>query len=290
MIPIALLGLATVYSGPFVSSRLERPNVLRNDSWEEHTVSNGSGSQVFPQIPSLTNPWLGPTTACSCAECAGAESHRFSWAPGHHLTSLLFRHTQTNDPERFMGKGVPLTSTSWLNRPVHAGWFMGGLIADNLVDSQAVPEHGFFGGYRLGYDFDHYWGSETRFGFAHVGLRDNPGLSRDFFWDVHLLRYPWGDSRWRPYASVGLGLANFRFTDNQSVKFNEVSLHVPIGFGLKYYHKKWLALRVDALDNIAIGTGGRNNMHNVSLTGGIEVHFGGWRRAYYPWNPSIHYW
>ena len=110
------------------------------------------------------------------------------------------------------------------------------------------------------------------------------------FADVHLLRYPWGDSRWRLYASVGLGLANVRFTDNQDTQFNEVLLHVPVGCGLKYFYKKWCALRIDVMDNIAIGKGGVNDLHNVSLTGGIEVHFGGWRRAYAPWNPSFHYW
>ena len=288
MSTFALLGLAAILSAPASYSALDPPNGWQSDQWPGQTAAGPNRPHVFSQIPLLAGPPFASTNNCSCDECAG--SHRFAWAPGSHLGSMLFGHTQPNDPERYMGKGDPLTGTSWRNRPLHAGWFMGGMLADDLVDSQADPEHGFFGGYRFGIDFDHYWGSETRIGFAHLGLRDNPGLSRDFFWDAHLLRYPWGDSRWRPYASVGLGVANFRFTDNQGTQFNEVLLHLPIGFGLKYFHKKWLALRVDALDNIAIGSGGMNNVHNVSITGGIEVHWGGWRRAYYPWNPAMHYW
>jgi len=148
----------------------------------------------------------------------------------------------------------------------------------------------FFGGYRFGWDFDHYWGTEMRFGFARLDLRDKPGVTSDFFWDLHLLRYPWGDSRWRPFASVGIGTTNFRFTDSTGTHFNEYVVHFSISFGMKYYHRKWLVFRVDVLDNIAIGGGGLNTMRNVSLTGGAEIRFGDWRRGYYPWNPSTMYW
>ena len=129
-----------------------------------------------------------------------------------------------------------------------------------------------------------------RLRFARLDLRDKPGVISDFFWDLHLLRYPWGDSRWRPFASVGIGTTNFRFTDSTGTHFNEYVVHFPISFGMKYYHRKWLVFRVDVLGNIAIGGRGLNTMRNVSLTGGAEIHFGDWRRGYYPWNPPTMYW
>ena len=49
---------------------------------------------------------------------------------------------------------------------------------------------------------------------------------------------------------------------------------------MKYYFKKWLAVRFDAMDNFAISGSGLDTMHNLSLTGGVEVHFGG-RQVHY---------
>ncbi|MBI2477207.1 MAG: hypothetical protein HYV60_00705, partial [Planctomycetia bacterium] len=66
-----------------------------------------------------------------------------------------------------------------------------------------------FGGYRLGWDFYHYWGTELRFAFAKPDLIDLQAMTAlptgtDKFWDLNLLYYPWGDAEWRPFASVGL--------------------------------------------------------------------------------------
>ena len=196
----------------------------------------------------------------------------------------MFRYGDPDRQGRHIGKGEPLQGKSWLNRPWHVGWFFGGIYPDQLIDAQVDQREGVFGGYRVGYDFDHYWGAEARFGFANlrtqIAADAIPRTSRDWFWDVQLLYYPWGDAYWRPYAAVGLGTASFRFTDHLLRPQNEVLVHFPLAIGVKYYFKNWLALRLDAMDNLAISGSGLDTMHNLSVTTGVEVHFGGRSVAY----------
>ena len=65
---------------------------------------------------------------------------------------------------------------------------------------------------------------------------------------------------------------------------------MPIGGGVKYYWKNWLALRLSVVDNWAIGQGPLNTMHNLSVTGDVEIHFGGRRLSYFPYHGSVHLW
>jgi hypothetical protein len=200
-----------------------------------------------------------------------------------------------DDPLRYRGPGIPIQGGSWRNRPLHAGWFVGELYGDALNNRGVDQKQGLFGGYRIGWDFDHYWGTEGRFGFANVKLTDDqspprPRTGRDWFWDAHLLYYPWGDAHWRPFASVGLGVASFRFDDQFGRRIEETLFHIPIGLGVKYYYQRWLALRLSVMDNMAIGRSELDTMHNFSITGGVEMRFGGRRTSYYPWNPSMHLW
>ena len=168
-------------------------------------------------------------------------------------------------------------------------------MGDSLINGRVGHEDGMFGGYQLGWDFDHYWGTEARFGFAYLDVADRQDpprerTSQDQFWDVHLLYYPWGDARWRPFVSVGLGTASFSFEDDRQQPIHDAVYAIPFGGGVKYLLKPWLALRFTALDNLAIGAYNVSTMHNVSLTGGVEVHFGGERTSYYPYYPGMHLW
>ena len=165
----------------------------------------------------------------------------------------------------------------------------GGLIGDSLIAGTIDQEDDLLGGYQLGWDFDHYWGTELRFAFARPDLIDLQGMAllpsgTDQFWDLNLLYYPWGDAQWRPFASVGLGFASFRFLDANRVLFDETLLTVPVGIGVKHYYRPWLALRTSLMDNVSIGARGLDTMHNLSLSVGVEMHFGGPRRTYFPYH------
>lgn len=124
----------------------------------------------------------------------------------------------------------PMTRQSWLSRPFSAGFFLGFMDGGELVDDWVTQEEGFFGGFRMGWDIDHHWGLETRFGFASLGLEDSDraraaqeaggdhffegGRDSDvFLWDVEALWYPFGETYLRPYVLAGLGVARVDFTD-----------------------------------------------------------------------------
>ena len=194
---------------------------------------------------------------------------------------------------RSTGEGIPLTTTSWLNRPYSAGWFAGGVIGPPLI-SGVGQRGGFFGGYRFGWDYDFYWGLEARIAGSEISLSENlfppQGLTAGYFLlDANLLYYPWGDSVWRPYASLGLGVSNINFYDPTGHRYNSTMLGLPLGVGLKYYWTPRFILRADLMDNLGFG-GDINVVSNFTLTGGVEFRFGGPRRSYWPWNTGRTIW
>jgi hypothetical protein len=213
------------------------------------------------------------------------------WLPIH-----WFGHSDPNDPYRHWGPGEPLIGTSWRNRPIYFGLFVGGIFNDDLVDGQVLQNNAVFVGARLGYDFDHYWGVEGRYAFARAEAITAAGVpiaesARDYYGDVSLLYYPWGDSRWRPYLSAGVGVANFRFVDDQGFFINDSAFGLPLGIGVKTYYCNWMSLRFDLVDNIAFGTNQLSSMHNFSLMAGVEFRFGGKHPpSYFPWSGNTTYW
>ncbi|MDA1054750.1 MAG: hypothetical protein O3C40_30350 [Planctomycetota bacterium] len=205
------------------------------------------------------------------------------------LRPLHWLHTEPNDPVRSTGIGKPLKGTSWRNRPFHIGWMFGGMDGDRLI-ADAIDQHqGLIGGYRLGWDFDHYWGTELRYAFAKPELVDLQAMTSlptgtDKFWDLNLLYYPWGDAQWRPFASVGLGVASFRSERANQLLVDDNLWTIPLGVGVKHYYRPWLALRTTLTDNLSIGSQGLETMHNLSFSVGVEVHFGGPRQTYFPYH------
>ncbi len=193
--------------------------------------------------------------------------------------------------------GHPLSRESWLTRPYHVDAFIGGLFADDPLDGQAEAGTGFVGGGRLGWDWHTFWVLDTRLFTSSVALEDPTGSTlpedmRVYTWDLNLLYFPLGDAQWRPYVSAGLGFYDVEFARSLTEGFHETLFSIPWGFGCKYRVDSRLALRVDLIDNVAFGDDSRlETMHNWSLTGGFEWHFGGGPKAsYFPWNPSRNWW
>jgi hypothetical protein len=169
------------------------------------------------------------------------------------------------------------------------------LFGDDLIDRRVDQENDVFSGLRFGWDWDHYWGTELRMGWAAVAVSDRqvspqPRSSEIFQADISAAYYPWGDSRWRPYLLAGLGIGNFDFVDDAGDRRDTTLLGLPFGVGVKYLLRQWLALRAELLDNVAFADSGLNSMHNISLTVGAEWRFGAEPPSYWPWNPSAHVW
>ena len=250
----------------------------------------------------LTQPELIPPPAASSAEMAdyfappelGDDP---SWQHMVHplFASPWFSHGDPNDPDRHIGIGQPLIGTSWRNRPLYFGTFVGGIMMDDLVPDRIYQNDTTFVGARLGYDFDHFWGLEARWAFARPDLADGNGTpffpaSRDNFADVSLVYYPLGDTRWRPYLLAGLGFQTFRFNNELGQRISEAALEVPLGAGIKYFYGPWFTLRFDFVDNLSFGNARISGMNNVSLMAGAEFRFGGSRPSYFPWHNNTTYW
>lgn len=214
--------------------------------------------------------------------------------------------------------GSQVHRESWLRRPLNATWFLGGVVGSPMIDDWVRGDGGVFGGVRLGWDFDHYWGAEFRLAFGSMQLIDSQravdaqhwhdtlaGFSPNdpyyhrfdgtrnadmFLYDINLLYYPRGDDPIRPYLTVGIGGAQFTLIDRLGRSYEATLLTMPFGIGLKYHWTDWLALRFELCDNVSFGAAGLSTMHNISVVGAAEFRLGGSRRSYWPWTPGRASW
>ncbi len=212
----------------------------------------------------------------------------FDW-----VRHMGFRHSSTHG--RHIGRGLPLEGTSWRNRPYHVDWFSGPLLGDDLIDNRVAQDNELFGGLRIGWDFDYYWGLEARFGWSNPNVQfidpqpvaDNGSY---FVSDIDFVYYPWGDSKIRPYMLLGAGMARIDFVDAADVNFNTTLFTTPFGGGVQFRQTPWLIWRFEVLDNLSYGADGVDTMHNISLTAGMEVRFGSRPASYWPWRASRKIW
>jgi len=185
----------------------------------------------------------------------------------------------------------PLQTESWLNRPVSASFFLGGIFLGDPMTGLEGDAGIFYGG-RLGWDYASRFGVEARMGGGSPGVSStvfNYELPQTnlFFVDVNWLFYPTGDTRWRPYLSAGTGLFNVDLVNAANHRFHESLFEVPFGIGLKYRYSTRTVMRFEVMDNFAFGTGLLDDMHNLSFTAGLETRFGGGnRKSYWPWKPD----
>lgn len=222
--------------------------------------------------------WLDPDWAAE-SECDLAGSGDTCW-----LARWLPHFS-----ERHVGLGEPLMGTSWLNRPMYVGGFLGETFGGTLVSGEADLRSSLFGGVWLGYDFSHYWGSEIRVGLNYAEVEYLPERvtgpnSRNAVVDINLLYYPWGDSRWRPYTEIGLGIGGIHVDDSSDRTIDHTGFGLPLGLGVKYLWGKQCVLRLDVKDNLIFGGNGVDTINNWSVTGGFEFHWGhGSAAQYAPW-------
>ncbi|MBA4016372.1 MAG: hypothetical protein C0483_04215 [Pirellula sp.] len=190
---------------------------------------------------------------------------------------------------------MPLMADSWLNRPFGMSYFVGGMFLDDPIQNVVGGDVGLTYGGRLSWDLGPHWGIETRLAGADVGVRDlvtgtDLRHAKIFYWDVNWLWYWTGDTRWRPYALVGSGLNDINFYSTVQ-RYHNTLVTLPFGVGMKYRHSTRLALRFELLDNYTFSSGQVSDMHNITLTAGMEIRIGGGRsRSYWPWNPGRNWW
>jgi len=219
----------------------------------------------------------------------GSLGFPFSMVPSHVVDRVprpYLGHGQNYIQARHIDRGQPLMGTSWTNRPYYVNLFSGAFLANSL-NSNTDQTSGTISGVRLGWDYDHYWGTEFRLGLGNTKVAGRSDQVDIRLADISVAYYPWGDSRWRPYTSVGLGVGNFSFLDQTFQSIDDYSIQIPISIGVKYAFKPWWGLRLDATNYLSMPSNDLEFMNNVSLTGAVEVRFGGRRRSYFPYSPSI---
>ena len=206
---------------------------------------------------------------------------------------LGLRHSHTHG--RNVGVGGPMVGTSWRNRPYYVGGEVGTLWMTRPVEPSVSRDADTFGGVFLGCDWDHYWGGELALLRATPELRNRAAPDAEhgdrlMLCSANLMYYPWGDAWFRPYWRWGLGATDVDYPTDAGSRRDETLWTLPIGMGIKYPVRRWLAARAEFTDHWAIGNSGVATQHNLSLTLGLEWRFGAHPRSYWPWHPSRHIW
>jgi hypothetical protein len=203
-----------------------------------------------------------------------------------------FRHSSTDG--RFVDKSVPLANSSWLNRPYHVDWFAGPLLTGGTISESVSQSNEMFGGLRLGWDFDYYWGLEWRLGWSDPELfvdGSSDSVEGDYFVsDVDLVYYPWGDTKVRPYFQLGLGVTQLDTLRDGVSPYQATLLSMPMGIGLQFAQTPWLAWRLEIINNLAFGDDDVQTMNNIAFTGGMEIRMGAKPNSYWPWRSSRTIW
>jgi hypothetical protein len=209
------------------------------------------------------------------------------------FTLLGLKHSSTDG--RNAGIGVPLVGTSWLNRPYYLGADLGTVWVTRPIELDITTDIDMYGGLYGGCDWDYYWGTEVAWQRATPELinqeaSDSDRGDRMVIWSASMMYYPWGDSVYRPYWRCGIGGMEIDYPDDDGHRRDETLWAFPIGIGIKYPIRRWLATRAEITDQIGIGNNGVNSQHDFTLTFALEWRLGAHPRSYWPWNPSRHIW
>lgn len=238
------------------------------------------------------DPLVERETPLDAPIAADAASGKSDLRPFDWMRHWGFHHSSTEG--RFLDKGLAMERSSWLNRPYHVDWFLGPLLADGPVDGRVSQSNEMFGGLRIGWDFDYYWGVEWRFGWADPQLLaddiDTELSGKYFVSDVDFIYYPWGDTKVRPYAQWGLGVTEVGSVRPDGGGQVATLLSMPLGVGVRFPQTHWLAWRLEIIDNLAFGADGVDTMNNFAFTAGMELRLGARPNSYWPWRSSRTIW
>lgn len=258
------------------------------ETWptEMPSMSPGQFTDRLQEVPSIQSPYHDPPIGFDPA--SGVDEWWF-W-PKPQWFGL--RHSSTHG--RHAGRGEPFVGTSWRNRPYYIGGQLGPMWFTQALDDDLSTDIDAFGGIFAGWDMDHYWGHELHFDWATPEFknREFPDAKRPdslFAWNYSLFYYPWGDSKFRPYWRAGIGNTHVSYPIAEDKLHDEWLWTFPLGVGMKYPVKRWLAARAELVDYIAVDDG-HPTQHNVAVTFGLEWRFGAHPPSYWPWNPDRHIW
>ena len=280
---------------------------LAAESYDELATESPMELYDLDDAPYAGDPWEGKDEEvdfdetlwcepnCGCSACASGSGFQTlggfgAFAPtGQWREDMRFRHSSTDG--RTAGPNPPIEGTSWLNRPYYIGLSTGGFFMTQGPRQNVRNDNDLFGALYLGWDWDFYWGLEARVGRATPELINStqPTLVRSDALttvDLSLVYYPWGDTAVRPYLRGGVGWTDFDFPNDDGTRSEVSPFTMPLGVGVKWPVRRWLAARVEFLDNLAFGDSAVDTQHNLTLVLGLEYRAGVRPKSYWPWYPS----
>lgn len=261
--------------------------ILPQDEFSAGGQGDGQDALMLGSDDAAVDHWLPPVEGGSEGEVESADLRPIDW-----MRHWGLRHSSTHG--RFVDKSEPLAYSSWLNRPYHVDWFVGPLLTDSPDSGRVGQTNEMFGGLRVGWDFDYYWGVEWRFGWADpevfTDVTSDSVSGRYFVSDVDFVYYPWGDTRVRPYFQLGLGVTELRSLYDDGSALEATLLSMPLGVGVQFPQTHWLAWRLEIIDNLAFGSDGVDTMQNIAFTAGMEIRLGARPNSYWPWRSSRTIW
>lgn len=267
--------------GEPVAHGKRRPRPVPGAASVEHLIADDGGPEVWHE----DTAWEDDGWVVAGPPAGALRAHWHHWRPGW----LPFRRAATHG--RAIGAGEPLRGTSWLNRPVEVAGEVGALIMTGPPANDIRAANDLFAAVQLGWDWDHYWGSQLRLGWSTPEM-DNPNvqeadLSDNFLLtDASVMYYPWGDSRTRPYVRFGFGLVDLEFTNSNNERQQENLFTMPLAIGVKRLVKRNLAMRAEFANNITFGANEADGADYITLSIGLEGRFGGKPDGYWAWSPA----
>ena len=262
---------------------VEQPQLQSNSNEINVVTEPHSWNETYPML------WPDGRQPCPDGNCYANQGfgpqviyEEKNW----FLQQLELRSSKTHG--RAMGPGGPLRGTSWLNRPYEVTLESGAFVMTSSVDDNVPAANDYFAALQLGWDIDHYWGTQVRVGWttpdlANTTLSEGSTSDNLLLTDFSALYYPWGDSKLRPYYRVGFGLTQLEYSNDLGNRVDRTLLTIPFGVGLKYQFRRWAALRLELMDNLAIAQNDTNTLNNLTITAGFEWRFGGRPAGQWAW-------
>jgi len=207
------------------------------------------------------------------------------------------------------GVGMPLVNKSWLDHPWYVGGFVGAITGSELVSGMIKQKMGGNGGFMCGYNFNEYWGVESRLHFASIDIEDTDTARKLFeanfkaqfpemsvpplstrtneltVLDAAVHYYPLGNAKWRPYFKYGLGFGWQKYTNTFGYEQSADIITMPLGLGMRYWWNERIAIQADLIDNVVFSSNIAKTQNNIALTVGLTYSFGSGKKKY-----PIHYW
>lgn len=280
------------------------PSRLTIAPFEEDLVPDGQprggrrspfGSDSFIPTAETIAPPTEPSPLCTvCPEPPAAStvygplrSFIERWAPEGVVP---YWGRRTPDWRKDWGIGGPLQGDGWRSQPFSISGFSGATNGGPLIRHRVHELPSYYGGVNFGWDYDHFWGIEKRLGFGALQLANGQGqrlpTGLSVTGEYRLMYYPLGDTRWRPFLTTGIGWSDFYFRDDVNHQHLDTLFLFPFGVGLKYLIRERLALRIDLIDELTLGSHLTSTFHYVALTAGLEFRYGQ-RLLRLPWHKYL---